>query len=42
MEKDKVLIVDDEPKICSILSALLTKSGYGVNVANSGEAGLDI
>jgi len=42
MEKDKVLIVDDEPKICSILSALLTKSGYGVKVANSGEAGLNI
>lgn len=42
MEKDKVLIVDDEPKICSILSALLTKSGYGVKVANSGEAGLEI
>ena len=42
MEKNKVLIVDDEPKICSILSALLTKNGYGVQVANCGEAGVDI
>ncbi|MHC4757965.1 MAG: sigma-54-dependent transcriptional regulator [Planctomycetota bacterium] len=42
MEKNKVLIVDDEPKICSILSALLTKNGYDVQVANCGEVGLDI
>jgi DNA-binding NtrC family response regulator len=42
MEKAKVLIVDDELKICSILSALLTSNGCEVEVANSGEAGLDI
>jgi len=42
MEKNKVLIIDDEPKICSILSVLLTKNGYEVEVANSGEAGFDI
>jgi len=42
MEKDKVLIVDDEPKICSILSALLKKNNYEVQVANSGQVGLDI
>lgn len=42
MEKNKVLIVDDEPKICSILSALLAKNGYEIEVANSGEVGLDI
>jgi len=42
MEKNKVLIVDDEPKICSILSALLTRIGYEVQVANCGEAGLDV
>jgi len=39
MGKDKILIVEDEPKICSILSVLLTKNGYEVEVANSGEAG---
>jgi DNA-binding NtrC family response regulator len=42
MEKNKVLIVDDEPKICSILSALLKKNNYEVQVANSGKAGLDL
>ncbi len=42
MEKDKVLIVDDEPKICSILSALLKKNDYEVQVAKSGQVGLDI
>ena len=42
MEKNKVLIVDDEPKICSILSALLTKNGYEVQVANCGEVGVDM
>ena len=42
MEMNKVLIVDDEPKICSILSVLLTKNKYEVQVANSGEAGVDM
>jgi DNA-binding NtrC family response regulator len=38
----KVLIIDDEANICSILSALLTKNGYEVEVANSGESGLNM
>ena len=42
MKKPKVLIIDDEASICSILSALLTKNGYEVEVANSGESGLDV
>lgn len=42
MKKPKVLIVDDEANICSILSALLTKNGYEVEVANSGESGLNV
>lgn len=41
MKKAKVLIIDDEASISSILSALLTKNGYEVEVANSGESGLD-
>jgi DNA-binding NtrC family response regulator len=41
MVKHKVLIIDDEPGICSILSALLTKDGYEVQVANSGGTGID-
>jgi len=42
MKNPKVLIIDDEASICSILSALLTKNGYEVQVANSGESGLDV
>ena len=42
MKKSKVLIIDDEASISSILSALLTKNGYEVEVANSGESGLDV
>jgi DNA-binding NtrC family response regulator len=42
MEKNKVLIIDDEPKIRLILSALLAKNGYDVQVADCGEAGLEM
>jgi DNA-binding NtrC family response regulator len=42
MRKPKVLIVDDEAGIRSILAALLTKQGYEVQVCPSGESCLDI
>jgi len=42
MEKPRVLIIDDEAGIRSILSALLKKNGYHVQVADSGESGLDV
>lgn len=42
MKKPKVLVIDDEAGICSILSALLTKNGYEVLVADSGESGLEV
>ncbi|MCP4261557.1 MAG: sigma-54-dependent Fis family transcriptional regulator [Planctomycetes bacterium] len=42
MKKPKVLIVDDEANIRSILSALLTKNGYQVEAVDSGESGLDV
>jgi DNA-binding NtrC family response regulator len=42
VKKPRVLIIDDEAGIRSILSKLLTKSGYDVQVAESGESGLDI
>jgi two-component system NtrC family response regulator len=42
MRKPKVLIVDDEAGIRSILLALLTKHGYEVQVCPSGESCLDI
>ena len=42
MDKPRVLIIDDEASIRSILSTLLKKNGYSVQAADSGEAGLDI
>jgi DNA-binding NtrC family response regulator len=42
MRKPKVLIVDDEAGIRSILSALLTRNGYEVQVCPSGESCLDV
>jgi DNA-binding NtrC family response regulator len=42
MDKNKALIIDDEPKICSILSALLKKNEYEVRIAHSGKDGLNI
>lgn len=41
MKKPKVLIIDDEANIRSILTALLTKNDYRVEAAESGESGLD-
>jgi DNA-binding NtrC family response regulator len=42
MRKPRVLVVDDEANIRSILSALLTKNGYEVQVAESGESCLEV
>lgn len=42
MEKSRVLIIDDEASIRSILSTLLKKCGYHVQVADSGESGLAV
>lgn len=37
-----ILLVDDEPAICKALSLALTRSGYRVSTALSGEAGMSI
>jgi len=42
MDRPRVLIIDDEASIRSILSTLLKKNGYSLQAADSGEAGLDI
>jgi two-component system response regulator AtoC len=42
VKKSRVLIIDDEASIRSILSALLRKNGYEVQVAESGESGLGL
>ena len=36
----RILVVDDEPDICEILSFNLIKAGYGVGTASSGEEAL--
>jgi DNA-binding NtrC family response regulator len=38
--KPKILIVDDEPDICRALEFLLTREGYDVSTANSGETAI--
>ncbi|MHC4436381.1 MAG: sigma-54-dependent transcriptional regulator, partial [Planctomycetota bacterium] len=42
MEKSKILIIDDEASIRSILSTLLKANGYHVEAADSGESGLEL
>lgn len=42
MQKSRVLIIDDETGIRSILSTLLRKNSYEVQVAESGESGLEL
>ncbi|MGZ5140414.1 MAG: response regulator [Burkholderiales bacterium] len=39
-EPTRVLIVDDEPAICRALSIALTRAGYDVRTAQSGDAAL--
>ena len=39
--KPRILIVDDENKICRLLKGLLEKKGYRVGVAGSGKAALE-
>ena len=41
MEKHRhVLVVDDEPTICSLMNVFLTQKGYLVQTANCGEDAL--
>jgi DNA-binding NtrC family response regulator len=42
VKKPRVLIIDDEASIRSILSTLLAKNGYEVQAADSGESGLEV
>lgn len=38
----KILVIDDEPTICSILSGILNDEGYSVFTAGSGDQGLHL
>jgi len=42
MNKLKILIIDDEPSICSALKMALQREGYSVETALSGKVGLNI
>jgi len=41
VEERKILVVDDDPQICSLIKDFLTKKGFTVVVAYSGEEGLE-
>jgi len=37
----KILVVDDEPYVCELLSRWLTAEGYSCDVASNGEATIE-
>ena len=39
---NKILIVDDEPDICDLISDILSESGYSVNSAFSKDEALSL
>ncbi len=39
-KQSRVLVVDDEPTICSLMNVFLTQKGYRVQTASSGEDAL--
>ena len=41
MARSKVLLVDDEPKVCELIRAYLIKDGYDVIVAADGKAAIE-
>ena len=38
----KILVVDDEPFVCGLLSRWLTAEGYSCDVASNGEAAIEL
>ncbi|NOR50165.1 MAG: response regulator [Desulfuromonadales bacterium] len=40
MDKPHVLVIEDDVSVCELLFACLSKAGYRVSIAQSGEAGL--
>ncbi|MFK8067964.1 MAG: response regulator [Gammaproteobacteria bacterium] len=41
MDKKKILLIDDEPHVTSVISHFLIRSGYDVETANNGLVALD-
>jgi two-component system copper resistance phosphate regulon response regulator CusR len=42
MEQDKILVIEDEPKIANSLKSGLSENGYYVDVAYTGDTGLNL
>src|SRR5690349_20829730 len=42
MSKQRILVVDDDPDICLLLSRFLTKSGFEVQTAGQGRTALEL
>tara|TARA_R110002051_G_scaffold1700_3_gene9620 strand:+ start:9856 stop:10551 length:696 start_codon:yes stop_codon:yes gene_type:complete len=42
MKNNKILLVEDDPRVCSFINKGLTEEGYNVSVAFSGESGLEL
>lgn len=41
MQKNKILIVDDEPDICEFMQLVLSNEGYEVDIANRGDEAIE-
>jgi two-component system alkaline phosphatase synthesis response regulator PhoP len=41
MARSKILLVDDEPKVCELIKAYLVKDGYDVVIATDGKSAID-
>ena len=41
MARSKILLVDDEPKVCELIKVYLIKDGYDVIVASDGKAAIE-
>jgi two-component system alkaline phosphatase synthesis response regulator PhoP len=42
MARSKILLVDDEPKVCELIKAYLIKDGYDVIIAADGQTAIDL
>jgi len=41
-DRTKILVVDDEPTICSMMTVFLTQIGYAVRTVNSGDDAIKV
>jgi DNA-binding response OmpR family regulator len=41
-DRTKILVVDDEPTICSMMTVFLTQIGYAVRTVNSGDDAITV